>query len=174
MLQYKNYHSVRIPELCLHGQAEETFQVICPKSSNLVRYGFTFLLRTEYERQQKAKTYYGQRYHQIFADENGRLGEKGRPVWLVNTRENGTFIQPRSLQHTSHVIHSELNMPAFDFHSLRHTHATMLLESGANPLDVQERLGHTKLFMTWRYAHDTDAMREKTRGILDTLYSPNF
>lgn len=60
-------------------------------------------------------------------------------------RENGTFIQPRALQHTSRVIHKELNMPLFDFHSLRHTHTTLLLEAGANPLDVQERLGHSHL-----------------------------
>ena len=70
----------------------------------------------------------------------------------MNTRKNGTFIQPRSLQHTNRVIRKELNMPLFDFHTLRHTHTTLLLEAGANPLDVQERLGHSHLAITWKYA----------------------
>ena len=61
-------------------------------------------------------------------------------------------------------------MPLFDFHSLRHTHTTLLLEAGANPLDVQERLGHSHLAITWRYAHNTDAIREQTHKILSTIY----
>ena len=85
-------------------------------------------------------------------------------------RENGSYIQPRSLQHTNHVAHTELEMPLFDFHTLRHTHATMLLEAGVNPLDIQERLGHSKLAMTWHYAHNTDAIRKQTSAILSTLF----
>ena len=71
---------------------------------------------------------------------------------------------------TSRVIHKELNMPLFDFHSLRHTHTTLLLEAGANPLDVQERLGHSHLAITWKYAHNTDAIREQTNKILSTIF----
>lgn len=64
-------------------------------------------------------------------------------------------------------------MPLFDFHSLCHTHATMLLEAGVNPPDIQERLGHTKLAMTWHYAHNTEAIRQRTTTILSTLYHPS-
>ena len=128
------------------------------------------LLKDEFQRQQRAKEYFGERYQQICVDDRGYLGSVGKPVHLVNTRENGTFIQPRALQHTSRVIHKELNMPLFDFHSLRHTHTTLLLEAGANPLDVQERLGHSHLAITWRYAHNTDAIRQQTHKILSTIY----
>ena len=128
------------------------------------------LLKYEYQRQQRAQGYFRERYQQVCVDERGYLGSVGKPVHLVNTRENGTFIQPRALQHTSRVIHKELNMPLFDFHSLRHTHTTLLLEAGANPLDVQERLGHSHLAITWRYAHNTDAIREQTHKILSTIY----
>ena len=58
-------------------------------------------------------------------DENGYLGSCGKPIHLVNTRENGTFIQPRSLQHTNRVIRKELNMPLFDFHTLRHPYVKL-------------------------------------------------
>lgn len=128
------------------------------------------LLKDEYNRQQRAREYYGERYQQICVDERGYLGAIGKPVHLVNTRENGTFIQPRALQHTSRVIHKELNMPLFDFHTLRHTHTTLLLEAGANPLDVQERLGHSRLAITWQYAHNTDVIRQQTHQILSTIY----
>ena len=40
---------------------------------------------------------------------------------------------------------------------LGYTHTTLPLEAGANPLDVQERLGHSHLAITWKYAHNTDA-----------------
>ncbi len=38
-------------------------------------------------------------------------------------------------------------------HILRHTHATQLLGDGENPEAVRERLGHTRIEMTYRYDH---------------------
>lgn len=131
------------------------------------------LLKDEHQRQENAKAYYGSRYKQVLVNEQQQIGASGKPVQLVNVRENGTFIAPRTLHNTSRVAHLELNMPLFDFHSLRHTHATMLLEAGVNPLDIQERLGHTKLAMTWHYAHNTEAIRQQTATILSTLYQPS-
>jgi len=64
------------------------------------------------------------------------------------------------MQHCSRVIHYDLSYKEFDYHSLRHTHATMLLEAGAYPIDIQERLGHANLDMTYRYTHDTDRLKE--------------
>lgn len=63
-------------------------------------------------------------------------------------RENGEYIAPRTMQHTSSVIHHKMNFPEFDFHSLRHTHATMLQENGADMVYIQRRLGHVNLSTT--------------------------
>jgi len=61
-------------------------------------------------------------------------------------------------------------MIKFDFHSLRHTHATMLLESGANIKDIQKRLGHSKLSTTMdTYSHVTDKMESETVNILESI-----
>ena len=157
-----------------YDQDKKTWELTAPKYDSFrtisVDSVLLALLKDEYKRQKKARNYYGERYQQVCVDENGYLGPYGKPVHLVNTRENGTFIQPRSLQHTNRVIHKELNMPLFDFHTLRHTHTTLLLEAGANPLDVQERLGHSHLAITWKYAHNTDAIREQTNKILSTIF----
>ena len=157
-----------------YDQEKKTWELTAPKYDSFrtisVDSVLLALLKDEYQRQQKARNYYGTRYRQVYVDENGYLGAVGNPVHLVNTRENGTFIQPRSLQHTNRVIHKELNMPLFDFHTLRHTHTTLLLEAGANPLDVQERLGHSHLAITWKYAHNTDAIREQANKILSTIF----
>ncbi|MEA5014559.1 MAG: site-specific integrase [Candidatus Limiplasma sp.] len=129
------------------------------------------LLKKEHGRQQRGREYYGERYRQVCVNEKRQLGSKGTPIWLVNTREDGTYIQPRVTQHLNRMIHTQLNMPQFDFHTLRHTHATMLLEAGVNPIDIQERLGHAKVSMTWRYAHNTPAIREQTTTLLAGLFS---
>ena len=70
----------------------------------------------------------------------------------------------------NHIVHTQLGLPLFDFQTLRHTHATALMEAGANMVDIQERLGHAKLEMTWRYAHDTDVIRRRTAALLAELY----
>ena len=66
-------------------------------------------------------------------------------------RENGEYITARTMQHTSSVIHHKLDFPEFDYHSLRHTHATMLEENGVDTVFIQRRLGHIKKSTTQIY-----------------------
>ena len=47
------------------------------------------------------------------------------------------------------------------FHSLRHTHASWLAQSGAELLQIAESLNHKSLAMTKRYSHLCVASREK-------------
>jgi integrase len=47
--------------------------------------------------------------------------------------------------------------------SLRHTHATLLIENGANIKDVQVRLGHSKIETTLdTYTHATEDMANQS------------
>ena len=51
-------------------------------------------------------------------------------------------------------------------HSFRHTHATRLIEAGANPVDVAARLGHADVSITQNiYAHNTEEMQRETAAI---------
>lgn len=53
-------------------------------------------------------------------------------------------------------------------HSLRHTHATLLLKNGANIKEMQKRLGHSKLATTMdTYSHITDKMKNNTVNIFE-------
>ena len=55
-------------------------------------------------------------------------------------------------------------------HSLRHAHATLLLENGANIKEIQKRLEHSKLATTMdTYSHVTDKMKTNTMNIFDNI-----
>ena len=74
------------------------------------------------------------------------------------------------MQHVSHIARHELGISKFDYHSLRHTHATMLAEKGASPKYVQYRLGHKNIQVTMQiYQHLTDKMSEEGARLLDLL-----
>lgn len=54
-------------------------------------------------------------------------------------------------------------------HSLRHSYATQLLQSGVELRIVQILLGHASLKSTSVYTHLTEPGRQKLRGVLDEL-----
>lgn len=88
-------------------------------------------------------------------------------VKLVCIAENGQYTSTNTFKHCSRIIHDELLL-AFDYHSLRHTHATILIESGADVKDVQTRLGHANIQTTLQtYVHDTETMANRSVDIFE-------
>ena len=59
------------------------------------------------------------------------------------------------------VILNELDIPHFSTHSLRHTHASWLAQSGVDILHIKEQLGHRKIDTTMRYSHLIDDRRHQ-------------
>ena len=135
------------------------------------------LLKRAKEKQEKSKAYYEDHYTNYFANEKRQLNTTGdgKPVSLVNVRENGEQIVPRIMQHTSNVIHYELKYKDFDFHSLRHTHATMLAENDVPPKYLQTRMGHANLHVTMKvYLHITEKMSEKFNFSINPFMTEDF
>lgn len=108
--------------------------------------------------------------NKLYQGENKlRYGEYYKNSNFVCTKENGENITTDSLKYLSRVVNYELNIN-YHFHSLRHTHATMLLEAGANFKDIQKRLGHAKLATTMdTYSHVTQKMKDETVDIFESL-----
>ena len=60
------------------------------------------------------------------------------------------------------------------FHSLRHTHATQLLQAGINPKVISKRLGHSNVAFTLQtYTHVPDLERESAEAMAKILNSDN-
>ena len=124
------------------------------------------------ELQDRAKIFYDEFYVHLYVNEKKQLVTKYTEgcveVHMLNVREDGSYIQPRVMQHCSRVVHYKLGYKKFDYHSLRHTHATMLIENGAPIKDVQHRLGHKSIQVTLDiYSHLTRKMQIKTLNILN-------
>ena len=119
------------------------------------------ILKRKKERQEENKKKYKEYYIRYFSDNPiifntskeeivqplGKITETitENEVHFLMVRNNGPYISSRTMQHCSRVIHDKLGFKKFNFHSLRHTHSTMLKEAGAPDSYIQKRLGIQKL-----------------------------
>lgn len=138
------------------------------------------LLRRERKRQDKDRVYYEDMYTVYYENDVRGLvtspdqTSSATPIELMLVRQDGSYIQARTMQHASSVIHYELGVKDFTFHSLRHTHATMLAEAGMPQKYTQQRLGHKDISVTLKYyTHLTDKMSEIGGKILESMFADN-
>ncbi len=99
-----------------------------------------------------------------------RIQDK-QEINFVCRRSDGSYVTSRTMQHTSRVIHDKLGIKDFDFHSLRHTHGTMLVEAKAPFVYIKERLGHAKIEMTYQYIdHATKQFDQEGASVLNGMF----
>lgn len=144
----------------------------------------------EYRKMQlKNQMMYGEYYTQIFKKEE--KDEKGNVIYrlieieqsvpvtlplanLIMRKENGQYSSTDSFKYAARVIHYDLGIN-FNFHSLRHTHATKLIESGISPKSVQKRLGHERIETTLQtYVHNTEAMEQDAVDVFEDAVNNNI
>ena len=155
-----------------------------PSSVRTIKFGDALCRALKQERtaQIKNELKYGE-YYTIHVMKK-EIDEKGNDMWcivpvqkclesslprirMVCIAELGEYTSTDSFKYCSRVIHKELLL-AFDYHSLRNTHATILIESGANIKDVQIRLGHSDIQTTLQtYVHDTEVMATRSVDLFE-------
>lgn len=73
---------------------------------------------------------------------------------FVVCTEFGKHQDPRNVLRVMERLCKEANVPKIRFHDLRHTHASILLTNGVDPVRVANRVGHANAWVTSEvYAH---------------------
>ncbi|QGU95465.1 tyrosine-type recombinase/integrase [Clostridium bovifaecis] len=139
--------TITVEKIIIYKDKEWVFGTPKTKSSNrTILIGDTLLKILKYHKKNQMENRL--KYGKYYTDSD-----------FVCTKENGELLSTDSLKYLSRVVNYELRIN-FNFHSLRHTHATMLLEAGANIKDIQQRLGHSKLATTMdTYSHVTNKLK---------------
>lgn len=147
-------------------------------SNRTIRLGDTIIdiLKKWKKRQAKERLSCGKFYINNYIDNENILynfevmfepKENFKRMDFICTNHYGKTVTSSAARYISEVINKKLGIE-FNFHMLRHTHATMLIEAGANIKDVQVRLGHSEIATTMdTYSHVTKKMQDETVDIFE-------
>ncbi len=166
-----------------------------PQSNRTISIGDTLVkaLKELKKEQEQYKKFYGDAYLKHY--EKKTINEyTGRPeikivdapaeldidlkeAQLVFVKENGEYRGTESPRYAMKVINYELGIPC-RFHDFRDTHATRLIENGADIKAVSKRLGHSTIQTTYNiYVRVTNKMEtdtvEKFENYTNTLDIPS-
>lgn len=117
---------------------------------------------------------YGDKLHKILKTEKARqavarLQNPQAADALLCHDKHGRLLGPDAMRYFNQWCSTTFGA-GYTFHSLRHTHATVLLEAGEDLELVSKRLGHSSINTTAQtYSHILDARKQKTRKLLDQI-----
>lgn len=101
-----------------------------------------------------------------------KVDERAKENDFVLLNRSGQMCNPRniSMEFTKNISKCK-DLKRIVFHSLRHTHATLLISNGENIKVVSERLGHKDINTTLNiYTHIIKEMEENTAELLDKMF----
>jgi len=83
---------------------------------------------------------------------------------------DGGVLDPSTVSHAFAKTIRRAGLPPIPLHSLRHTHATLMLQAGVHPKVVSERLGHSSIRITLdTYSHVLPGLQEAAAQRFDDL-----
>lgn len=145
------------------SESGSSIMIDTPKTANSMR-------KISLTRRSIAKLQYWQDYQATYANDVGDYYHN--KDMLVFTTSVGSAIRVSNFRRSCwSKLCAAADIPdGFTFHSLRHTHATLLLQAGVNPKVVSERLGHASVQITLDvYAHVLPDMQRTAVEALEKL-----
>lgn len=89
---------------------------------------------------------------------------------MIFTRANGMFVRFKTLYVHFKDIVKDMGRPEVRFHDVRHTYATLSLQSNVDPKTLSEALGHATVAFTLDvYGHSNSDMRQQAADQLELL-----
>lgn len=89
---------------------------------------------------------------------------------MIFTRSNGMFVRFKTLYVHFKAIVKQMGRPEVRFHDVRHTYATLSLQSHVDPKTLSEALGHATVAFTLDvYDHSNADMRQQAAEQLEQL-----
>lgn len=97
-------------------------------------------------------------------------GPEYRDHDLVICTSKGTPVNPRNMLRSFKRITKAAGLPEIRFHDLRHSHATLLIENGADIKMIAERLGHSTTRITLdTYVHVRKGRQKEAADIVSSV-----
>jgi integrase len=94
---------------------------------------------------------------------------------LVFPALDGSPQSPHAFSREWGDVAAKIELPAITFHSLRHTHASHLIDAGIDVVKISRRLGHSKPTVTLDvYAHLLDKRDDKSSAAINAAVAALF
>jgi integrase len=94
------------------------------------------------------------------------LAAAGRKSEYIFTAPMGGNLKRGNFRRTWHAAITAAKLPGLRVHDMRHTHASWLVNGGADLVTVRDRLGHSDIKVTSRYLHAVQGQEDKALSAL--------
>ena len=100
-----------------------------------------------------------------------KLGPAWQDTGKIFTKPDGTVLHPCTVTNRFHDLVENSDLPPVHLHSLRHSHATILIGKGLPVSRVSQDMGHSSISTTEKiYTHPLAEQRAKVAQAMDDVF----